>query len=402
MNTFDVELRGWVLYDGECRLCVASAQRFGPALERLGLGTLPLQSAFARGRLKLEQTELLKEMKLLMGSGQVYGGARAVIEIVRLHPLLKPLASVLAMPPFFALLDAGYRFLAARRNCASGACRLDLRPSRPLLPVWLLPVAAATFRGRLDSWWFMWLLSASLYFAFKWTMLCVWERQNAPLRSRDALAYLFLWFGMDPGAFALRQVPRHEPLSRPLLKALAGALLVVVASRLDADPLARGWLAMTGTVLFLHFGLFEVAAVLWRRHGVPVESLMKTPLAADSMSDFWARRWNTAFRQIAHTLVFRPTARRRGASVGAFAVFAFSGLVHELAISFSARGGWGGPVAYFLIQWVGLVLERRLPDAPALKRVWTWLWVLIPAPLLFQKRFIEAVLIPMLDGLKGA
>lgn len=403
MNTFDVELRGWVLYDGECRFCVAGARRFGPTLQRLGLGTLPLQSAFARGRLQLDETELMKEMKLLMASGQVYGGARAVIEIIRLHPMLKPVASLLQLPPLFSLLDAAYRWVAARRDCASGACRLEIQMRRPMLPVWLLPIAAAMLRGRLDAWWFMWVLAVAIYFAFKWTMLCIWERRNGQLGRRELLAYLFLWFGMDPGAFARSKTTRRsESVAWPLMSAVAGLALVVVAARLDVPAPERGWLAMAGTVLFLHFGSFEAAAVLWRRRGVPVESLMRAPLAAESLSDFWARRWNTAFRQIAHTLVFQPAARRWGAAVGAFAVFAFSGAVHELAISYPAGGGWGGPMAYFLLQWLGLVLEREMPETANLKRVWTWLWVLIPVPLLFQRRFIEAVLLPMLDGLRAA
>lgn len=402
MNTFDVELRGWVLYDGECRLCTAGARRFGPRLQRLGLGILPLQSAFARGRLRLEEAELLKEMKLLMASGQVYGGARAVTEIVRLHPWFRPLASLLELPPFFALLDAGYRYLAARRDCASGACRLESRPRRPLLPVWLLPVATATLHGRLEPWWFMWALAVAIYFAFKWTMLCVWERRNVALGRRELFAYLFLWFGMDTAAFARREAAaRSESLAWPLLNIAVGVSLILGAAHLDAPVVARGWLAMSGTVLLLHFGSFEAAAILWRRRGVPVQSLMDAPLAAESLSDFWARRWNTAFRLIAHALVFRPVSRRWGAAAAAFAVFFFSGLVHEVAISFPAGGGWGGPMAYFLIQWTGLLVEKSLPDSPALKRVWTWLFVLSPAPLLFQRRFIEVVLRPMLDGLRG-
>ena len=39
----------------------------------------------------------------------------------------------------------------------------------------------------------------------------------------------------------------------------------------------------------LHFGLFNVAAGLWRLAGVDARPLFRAPLAARSLADFWGR-----------------------------------------------------------------------------------------------------------------
>lgn len=80
----------------------------------------------------------------------------------------------------------------------------------------------------------------------------------------------------------------------------------------------------------------------------------------------------------------------RGAVFGAFVV---SGLLHELAISFPAGAGYGGPMAYFLIQGVGVILERKVRIR---SRFVTAGIILLPLPLLFHSAFRQAFIAPFI------
>ena len=64
-------VRGWVLYDGECPLCINAAVRFSPLLHHHHFGLVPLQTPWVQDRLGLKLGEPLGEMKLLMEDGRV-------------------------------------------------------------------------------------------------------------------------------------------------------------------------------------------------------------------------------------------------------------------------------------------------------------------------------------------
>src|SRR5205823_11899538 len=71
--------RGWILYDGACRSCTASARRFDRIFRRRGFLFLPLQTNWIMERLDLEPGAPLEEMRLLTADGRDIGGADAVI-----------------------------------------------------------------------------------------------------------------------------------------------------------------------------------------------------------------------------------------------------------------------------------------------------------------------------------
>ena len=93
-----------------------------------------------------------------------------------------------------------------------------------------------------------------------------------------------------------------------------------------------------------------VLAGFWRLRGVPVLRLFDNPVAARSLGEFWGRRWNLAFSDVARERIFRPVAGRWGAGWGILATFAFSGLLHDLLISVPAGGGYGNTTLYFLLE----------------------------------------------------
>jgi hypothetical protein len=97
---------------------------------------------------------------------------------------------------------------------------------------------------------------------------------------------------------------------------------------------------------------------LWQSLGVKAEPIMSAPLRSTSLGEFWGKRWNLGFRQLAHELIFRPLHRTLGPNTAGFLVFAVSGLIHDLVISLPARGGYGLPTLYFLLQGTGVTVER--------------------------------------------
>lgn len=248
-------------------------------------------------------------------------------------------------------------------------------------------------------WLFMWLLAAGCYFSFK--VLILWKaRVAAP--AAEIAAWVLLCPTFSFPNFHRRSV---TPRATVLRLALAGmvnlmfgaVLLWVVARHLVQVPMMAAWVAMVGLIFVLHFGSFHLVTAFWMQRGRAVEPLMKNPLAACSLADFWGRRWNTAFRDGMNLLVFRPVAMRRGVRPAHWLVFLFSGLLHEAVISLPAGAGWGGPTAYFLLQALGMDLSSRLHLKEGLVcRVWTLAFVILPVGLLFHLPFIHAVILPFL------
>ncbi len=311
--------------------------------------------------------------------------------------------------------------------CSAGACGsqgvttilADRSTSTPAISWWkgwlplvVLPTGVILLSpAQWPRWALMWLLAAAIYGGWKWV---TWRRM--PIRGAEAwkqAAYLFLWPGLDAAAFLGGRSPGKPLVGEWLLaaaKLAAGmALLWVVAPRIPPEHrLLTGWVGMIGIVMFLHFGSMHLLSCLWRTAGVDARPLMDWPMAATSVSDFWGRRWNTAFRDIAHSFFFRPVVRRVGGVWALWASFLFSGLVHDLVISVSAGGGYGWPTLYFLGQGAAVLLERSRPGkALGLGRGWRgWLLtatvILGPAYWLFHPPFIHNVIVPFLEVIGAA
>jgi hypothetical protein len=228
----------------------------------------------------------------------------------------------------------------------------------------------------------------------------------------DRAAFYLLWPGMDAAAFLRAKCEsnfkplRLEWASAILKTGMAAAglwlLLPLVAGFPDA---LIGVAGMLGAILLIHCGLFHCLALMWRSKGRFVRPIMNAPLQANSLADFWSRRWNLAFRDAAALVVFRPIARRWGSGTAAFATFLASGIVHDAAISLPARGGYGLPTIYFLLQYLGLMVEHRI-----LRGSGRWnrlashalvaVFVVAPLPLLFHSPFAENVIVPLLKAVK--
>jgi len=274
------------------------------------------------------------------------------------------------------------------------------------IPLIVLPSALCLIRTRLEPWQFMWLLSIAIFFGCKWE---TWfEALAAGLHPGIArnLAYLFLWPGMD--ALAFLDEKRHPNPAPPKewlatsAKTISGAALIWYASHraLAMNSLLVGWTGMLGLVLVLHFGMFHLISLVWQASGVDAQPIMQEPATATSLSDFWGKRWNLGFRQLTHGLVFKPVRERFGLAVATLSAFFVSGIIHDLVISFPARGGYGLPTAYFFLQGAGVLFERssigRRLRINGGVRGWLFvvLWAGLPAFGLFHPLFVRCVMLP--------
>lgn len=289
------------------------------------------------------------------------------------------------------------------------------RPADPLGsavacgPLVLLPSAAAVLLWHAAPWQLLWGLATAIYLGLKWLTFASqpppagtsWERM---------LGYLLFWPGMNAAAFwdKAREAPRPDwtewLFAASKLASGLGLVALVVPAVLPHHPLAAGWAAMVGLIFVLHFGLFHLLSLAWRAAGVAAEPIMQWPILATSLADFWGRRWNLAFRDLAFTYLLKPLTRRWGAIAATLTVFFASGLVHELVITVPVGGGWGGPTIYFLLQGIGLLLERS--DAGRriglgeglLGRAFCLLITLGPVGLLFPEPFVTRGILPLVTG----
>ena len=410
-------IAAWVLYDADCGLCSRMARRFAGILIRRRLELLPLQTPWVREQLALSEPELLAEMRLLLPDGKVFGGADAVMEISRRVWWARPLLFLGNLPPGRTLLRVGYRWIARRRSCVNKTCAVPVRHHRSnlrfadLSPSLIFPAVALLFRTQLAPWVFMWLLALAIFFGCKWLTYRDAVRNNVVTLSQRSAAYLLGWPGMDALHFLdEKNVPAKPPRYEwwfAAVKTLFGAMLLWnVTRKVPPDhELLAGWTGMVGVVFLLHFGLFHILSLVWRNVGINAAPVMRNPLLTGSLAEFWGKRWNTAFHELVSRFAFRPLRRIVHPAAATLLVFFLSGLVHELVISLPAGGGYGLPTAYFLIQGMGLNMER-LPIGRRIglgRGVRGWIFAVLivaaPAPLLFHPVFIHHVILPMLRAL---
>jgi len=280
-----------------------------------------------------------------------------------------------------------------------------------VMPIMTVPVAALLPEPSLPRWAVMWATACALYAGCKWlTLREVDARVVAANRSR-ALGYLIAWPGMNAKAFLTGRDRLPRPPSSEwtaaTTKTVVGAILTWVVARtaVPDHPLLAGWLGMVGLILVLHFGTFQLLSLGWRSHGVDAMPVMRNPLVSSSLTEFWGRRWNTAFHELAARFTFRPLQPTVGRTTATLVVFLVSGLIHEMVISIPAHGGYGLPTGYFVLQGLGVAGERtRAGRRFGLGRGWRgWLFTVLftagPAYWLFPPPFVRNVILPMLAAI---
>lgn len=283
----------------------------------------------------------------------------------------------------------------------SGMARVALRVVLPVLFLMLL-VSGGTKFGAVER---LILTTGGLLYLIKAILLLGYKREELRKFSHvGLLLFMTVWPGMDPEPFRKRCATNEsgQNFAKGFLFLMFGFVFGVTLSIAlpYLPPLIVPWLGLISILAMLHFGYAEILTTLLRLGGWDVKPLFNDAYKATSLSDFWSKRWNIAFVEM-DKILFLPLLRKVFNSKNAIvAVFLISGLLHELAVSYAAFAGWGGPVVYFVLQGIAFIVESKflkLRTKPTfVGRLWTWFCVVAPLPLLFTAAFQSTFITPLI------
>ena len=282
----------------------------------------------------------------------------------------------------------------------------------------------------------MWVFVGLLFFWMKAVVLAEYHAADKAFPPFARLiTWIVLWPGMRPGKVSQR--PWNQEWVTPLghgTAAIIGACFVLCAGYLVAGMLWSTYalvpFVMVAFSLVVHFGLFGLLTAAWRAAGFKAGPLFRNPFATRSLNDFWTHRWNLAYVEMCQETVLRafkavkpkpamPMAgcstakphRNEGDSglipglasralvsrsdLATGAIFLFSGLLHEVAISLPVNAGYGLPMLYFALNGGAMLIGRKFREGGIAARAWAVFWVIAPLPLLFHPWFIRGLLLPM-------
>lgn len=153
------------------------------------------------------------------------------------------------------------------------------------------------------------------------------------------------------------------------------------------SPWLQGYLAIVPFWLMLE-ALEVLVQLVWLPTGYRVPAINNNPILSQSIGEFWGRRWNRLIGDWLHQVCYLPFFRQPGK--GLFVAFTVSGGIHELLVSLPSylvyrTHLWGMMTVYFLIQYFGIIVERRwLTARPGIRRLFSWFVILVPSPLVLN------------------
>ncbi len=222
----------------------------------------------------------------------------------------------------------------------------------------------------------------------------IWQKSDgAKFKSWIGLfLFLFLWPGTSVAGFTERSEVENSTGARFFenwLTFIAGLGILLVVSFIGrGESTVLNYVALFSILLIIHLGLIEVIADGIRLLGFSPQSLFDRPYLSASLRDFWSFRWNRAFVDMNKIFILNPLRDKLSLPFLTFSIFAVSGILHEIGISYADGVSWGCPLIYFIIQGVGMEVEKhqRFP------RFLVWLWIVLPVPLLFTTAFTNLFL----------
>ena len=116
--------KSWIVYDGTCRVCLKMKRLFGALFAKRGFHWEMLQADWVGPATGLTEAELMEEMLVITGEGEVIGGVDAWIYLARFVWWMYPFYLVSRIPVMHTLFERFYRAFAANRHCVGGACRI--------------------------------------------------------------------------------------------------------------------------------------------------------------------------------------------------------------------------------------------------------------------------------------
>jgi hypothetical protein len=222
----------------------------------------------------------------------------------------------------------------------------------------------------------------------------IWQTSDgAKFQSRlGAILFLCAWPGVSVSGFTDRGEVNATTGSRffeAWMTFLMGIGILVAVSLVEhGESTALNYVALFSILLIIHLGLIEIIADGIRLLGFSPMSLFDRPYLSSSLRDFWSFRWNRAFVDMNKIFIMGPLRNKVPLALLTFSIFAVSGILHEIGISYVDGVSWGSPLLYFVIQGVGMEVEkhRKFPQVLVLA------WILLPIPLLFTPAFTNLFL----------
>ncbi|MGN6648271.1 MAG: wax synthase family protein [Cytophaga sp.] len=236
-------------------------------------------------------------------------------------------------------------------------------------------------------------------------------RSNNGLNVLQWLVFSLGWFGMRPQLFeAFPSKPLNgvmpfiwKGFSRIIIGIILLMLSVYLQKQYSSVYFFNQLVMLVGLSFILHFGILNLSTASWRFSGVDVKELFRSPYKATSLKEFWGKRWNMAFSEMTAIAVYKPLKFYYGISAAMIASFLVSGLLHEIAISFPVKTGYGLPFLYFVLHGFAMYAEdksaavKRITAHSVFSHVWVFAWLMLPMPLLFHHTFIVEVAQPLRD-----
>jgi len=135
--------------------------------------------------------------------------------------------------------------------------------------------------------------------------------------------------------------------------------------------------------------------LIWLPGGQLLPPVHNRPWLAHSLAEFWGQRWNLWFSDWFRSVILARLRRRP--LLALILIFAISGVMHEWVINvplYFLTGSvmFGSMMAYFLLQAIGILLERRfLRGYDRLRIAFAWLLVIVPAPLIMNEGLLRTL-----------
>lgn len=119
---------GWILYDDTCGICRRWVPFWEKTLQRRGFAIAPLQAGWVREKIKLDEKELMQDLRLLLPDGELISGADTYRYAMRRIWWALPIYWFSIAPVGRGIFDFCYRKFADNRLKVSAACGLSRHP----------------------------------------------------------------------------------------------------------------------------------------------------------------------------------------------------------------------------------------------------------------------------------
>jgi hypothetical protein len=156
----------------------------------------------------------------------------------------------------------------------------------------------------------------------------------------------------------------------------------------------RGYLAVVPFWLLCET-VSTVLEIVSLSQGYRVAPLLDAPYRSRSLAEFWGRRWNRSAAPSLRRVLFMPLASHPHLAL--IVPFLVSGIVHDLVINVPAAIACdvnllGSMTGYFLIQALGVWVDRLWFERGWVRRTLLWTVVLMPAPLIMNESMLRILL----------